>query len=271
MFLMFIVVICLSVNCYADNKEDIDTLQNTKSDSYYDKNKIIIKLKNKKLSLEEKSKILKSFKDDISFKQYYINQKIVEGYSQSEALRLFKKQYAYNNYIDYITGYAKFVSSFRMKESVEPLLQGLKDYGSTKYTPIFLIDIGEEAIEPLLKIAESSDDLMRSNAFFVLSVWVNAPISTEHYVLSKEKKIKNSKYLTKLKKCFLNGLKDNFIDVRLRSLFGLKAFPEPKVINEIEKVANNDPYYESIIGVYPVRENARLVIKELKEIINKHD
>lgn len=252
---------------YSDSGNELQLLRQFRAEQYKDKEIIINDIKNKEFTIDQQDIIIESFKVDIDLKQKYIIIKMKDGLSKEQATDLFNREYVYKNYNKYISNQAKFISKFHNKKSVAPLLIGLKDYGSTVYTPLFIINIGEQAVDNLLSFANSSDPLLRSNAFFVLSVWINAPLTTEHYEIPSEMKLQDKNNISKIRKLFIYGLNDNFIDVRLRSLYGLGAFPDKLVISEIEKLATSDPYYESSIGVYPIRENANAVLDILKEKI----
>jgi hypothetical protein len=250
--------------CFAEKKDNLNQLKTMNSKNYKQKNEIVTSLMGENFTLEEKKLLLDDFGKEVNFKEEFIKNKIREGLSKKGARKAFKKEYLYNNYASYMSGYAKLISSLKMPESAGSLVLGLKDYGGTEYTPKLLIDIGEQAIEPVLTLANSEDDSIRSNAYFVLSIWVNAPVITEHYAINSDSKIKEDRHLKALRSIFLKGLNDKFIDVRLRSLYGLRAFPDRNVIKEIKRVANNDSYFESSIGIYPIRENAKIVLEDLQ-------
>jgi hypothetical protein len=110
---------------------------------------------------------------------------------------------------------------------------------------------------------------LKNTALFVLSVWVNAPITAEDYSITEDMRIKNQTMLAKIKDAFLIALNDKDADARSSAVFGLSAFPEDKVIKALEEVAKSDPYYPNYEKGYPLRNEAKKSIDKIKAKMRK--
>ncbi len=127
-----------------------------------------------------------------------------------------------------------------------------------------LVEIGEPAIESLLKILKEGVGHQKSGSLRVFK---------EMY---KQGKVKG-KNIKKIKQEVIKACQDDMMEVRISGLHTISEFEDGDVIPLIESIAKTDPEVCEIdasfrggedgkkIKIYPVREEAQRVIKLLEE------
>lgn len=222
---------------------------------------------NNKLTNEEITLIINIFDIESKFKYNYIKDKKNKNKILNDAEQYFNSEIYTQGYRGYYIEFAKIVAGYKDKRAINALLRSISNYGG-EINPSHIILIGEEAVDILLAACGSDEIDIKNMAYFVLSNWVNAPISTDYFNITEDQTIKNKYSLEKIKKLFLSSLDDTDIDIRSMAVYGLKAFPEKNVINKLKIVAEKDSYsfYSKFKGeyVFPIRSDAINVIKELE-------
>ena len=252
------------------NQPLLETLTKVEHSSWREKDIVIRKIQSSQIKVleSEKSQLMEMFEKESKFQDEYVTNLRSQGYSVNEAMDKFTQEIGWGKYLGYFGNFATLISSFKDVRAIPSLLRGLQQYGGA-VVPTHIIALGEEAVKPLMDLIDSKDRTLSTMSFAVLATWVNAPIASEDYAITKEMAMKNPTVLERIKTIFLNALHDKNIDVRSSAVYGLKAFPEDMVLRELEEVAKNDPYsfystYEKKM-TYPIREDATKSIKKIKE------
>ena len=261
-------------NCYAGKelKQNLlETLQRVENSDWREKAKVIneITKNNLNLSAPEKEKLILIFDKESKFQEEYIEDQKRRGLSLVNATDKFHKEAGTREYWTYFREFAEIISSFKEKKTIPSLLRGVCNFVGEGNFAIYIIDMGEKAIEPLIDLVDSKDKVLRTKSLSVLQQWAQAPIQTEDWGLTEDQAIKDKVLLNKIKNIFLRVLRDKDIDIRSAAVYGLKAFPEEDVIKALEDVAKNDPWafstkFDPEIR-YPIREDALRSIEKIKE------
>lgn len=257
----------ISGNLFTQEKGQdlVNKLKHTEYTKGEEKGKIvkeIVKEKGK-LSNAMKSELIRIFENEFAFREKYFDDLKAKGFSVDKASNQVYKVFHKREHIRYYADFAELISSFKDKRGVPGILKGIRYYGPAIH-PGAIALMGDGAAKALLNATKSNDKVLKDMAFFVLSVWVNAPIFAEDYSIPEELRIKDKNLLDKIKASFLEGLHDKTINVRSSAVYGLGAFPENDVVTELEKIRKDDPYFSKYSKKYPIREDAQKAIEKIK-------
>jgi hypothetical protein len=267
----FLIIVAYQTESYAIGKKEkkehnlLKQLEEAHKKGWNDRYKLIKEISKEKenLSKDEKDSLINLYKTESRFQEGFIEKERKKGRNINAALDKFNSQYLKKGYARYFSDFSTLIVSFKDKRTVEPLLRGLYDYGGA-IVPTHIISIGSQAVDQLLILSKSESRTIKEMAFFVLSVWVNAPLDCDDYLISQEMAIKNKQKLDEIKSVLLEGLNAKESGVRSRAIFGLQAFPEKDVIKRLEQVAKTDPDKED------VRREAKKMIETLKLKMNSN-
>lgn len=254
-----------------EEKNVVDVFQHFTQSMKHERSKILSEVKENKIQVSDKTKktLIDAFEKESLSREAHVGMLKKQGIAENIARQKAYSDLGGKEYVRYYGDFATLISSFKDIRTIPSLLRGLNDYGGT-VVPTHIITIGEDAVAPLINTLSSNDRVLRNMSFFVLSVWVNAPVVSEDYTVDESMSIKNINQLERIKKSFLGALKDKDVDVRSRAIYGLAAFPDDAVINDLESVAKSDPYYSEYEKRYPLREEADKSIEKIKtKIKNK--
>lgn len=251
-------------------KNTLKLLENVEHSTWQEKDNVLreIQLEKRPLSDVEKKKLLEMFDEESKFQQEYLDSLKKRGLSINEAYDKFGAEYLKKGYLNYFSNYTNYIYTLKDVSAIPSILRGLHYYGGA-IVPTHVIGIGESAVQPLLDLLGSQDKILRNTAFFVLSVWVNAPMAAEDYSINNNMLITDSSKLSSIKTSFLEAINDKDSDVRLSIVYGLGAFPDEIVLRKLEDIANNDPYLTKYSKKYQIREEAKKSIKKIKAKLNK--
>lgn len=243
----------------------ISKLKSTDYSKGEEKQKIIKDISHRKRKLTDamKSELIGIFDNEFVIREKYIEDLKSKGLSVQEANDEALKVFHNKVIIKYYAELAALIASFKDSRGVPSLLRGIGYYGPS-INPGTVASMGEGVVEILLNTAKSDEKMLKNMAFFVLSVWVNAPVFAEDYSITEDMRINDKHLLNKIKLSFLEGLRDSDIDVRSHAVYGLGAFPEKIVIDALEKVATEDTGYYEESKEYPVRGDAQKALKKIK-------
>lgn len=248
-----------------ENKRMIETFQGFSKSTKHERAQVLREVKENKIKVSDEAKttLIDAFEKESLSRQEYTRKLKEQGLSENVARQKSYRELGGKEYVRYYGDFAALISSFKDIRTIPSLLRGLNDYGGT-VVPTQIIAIGEDAVGPLITASQSSDSVMKRMSIFVLSIWVNAPLVTEDYVVNENMSIKDQKLINKIKIVLVEALHDSDVDVRSRAIFGLGAFPDETVIKELEKAAINDPYYSEYEKGYPLRDDAKKSIEKIK-------
>lgn len=255
----------VSGNLFAQEKGRafVNKLKRTEYSKGEEKGKIVKEISREKLSDAMKSELISIFENEFTFREKYVEDLTAKGFSADKVTDQVYKVFHKKEHLRYYAGFAALIASFKDTRGVPGLLKGIHYYGPTIH-PGTIALMGDGAVEALLNATKSNDKVLKDMAFFVLSVWVNAPISAEDYSIPENLRINDKNLLDKIKVSFLKGLHDKTIEVRLRAVYGLGAFPENAVLGELEKIIKDDSGYFKEFQEYPVREEAQRAIEKIR-------
>jgi hypothetical protein len=250
-----------------DGQQLLNLFERENSSDREGRRKILTEIHQGKITISEDSRkeLINRYLKESRFREEYIDTQKKEGLAENKARDKFYQEYEVGRkgYKQYYLDYSGLVSSLKDTRAIPGLLYGLAYYGGA-IVPTHIISMGESAITPLMEIAKSQDRNLSSMALYVLSIWVNAPVSTEDYSITEAMRIKDKVLLNNIKIVLLQSLHADHLETRLRAVHGLGAFPEDDVISELEKVSKTDSAYSKHSSKYPVREAAKRNIEKLK-------
>ncbi|MBI5101746.1 MAG: hypothetical protein HZB33_07940 [Nitrospirae bacterium] len=256
----------------SDAQNLIKLFEGPRTAKYEERRNMIKKVKEGKLQVsgEIKKLLIDRFEKASNLQEAYVEKLGKQGISEGKATDRFYEEYGGQEYAQFYGDFAALVAAFKDTRAIQSLLKGLYYYGGN-VLPTEVISTGENAVEPLISETKSRNKLLRRMAFFVLSVWANAPVAYQDYSIGEELAIKNITQLNDLKEIFLKALSDEEKDIRLSAAYGLGVFPEAAVIQKLEEVVSSDSYQTKYSKQYIVRDEAARTITRLKKKMASDD
>ncbi|MDH4227803.1 MAG: hypothetical protein OEV59_08690 [Deltaproteobacteria bacterium] len=239
-----------------------ERLKKVKNLGWKERNKIVSEIFEKKpaLTIKEKDLLIDLYADEVGFRDRDIEKLKKKGLKEFDALVKLNDDVRRENKDFYYEDFTMLVSSFDDPKAIPAMLDIMSAF-PWDLTPYWIIRMGEDvAVEPLLKIAASKDQSINGYATYILSVWVVAPSPEDggDVSVAPEQKIRDQKKLNRIKKFFLDAVKNRSTppNVRDRAFFGLEAFPDEDTVNLLEGILKDDT---DAVGIKMAREVLNII------------